>query len=73
MKISKKVERLINRREKLAKNLIDVCNELDTWLEKNGADFTDSDLTDSTLTGCMIYTEPTAAKKNVERYVKHKM
>lgn len=63
MKISKKVERLINRREKLAKNLIDVCNELDTWLEKNGADFTDSDLTDSTLTVCMIYTEPTAAKK----------
>mgnify|MGYP000839707795 CR=1 FL=1 len=39
MKIPKKVQRLIDRREKLAKNLIDVCNELDTWLEKNGADF----------------------------------
>ena len=44
MKIPKKVQRLIDRREKLAKNLIDVCNELDTWLEKNGADFNDSDL-----------------------------
>ena len=42
MKIPKKVQRLIDRREKLAKNLIDVCNELDTWLEKNGADFNDS-------------------------------
>ena len=41
MKIPKKVQRLIDRREKLAKNLIDVCNELDTWLEKNGADFND--------------------------------
>ena len=73
MKIPKKVQRLIDRREKLAKNLIDVCNELDTWLEKNGADFTDSDLTDSTVTGCMIYTEPTAAKSNVERYIDSKM
>ena len=62
MKIPKKVQRLIDRREKLAKNLIDVCNELDTWLEKNGADFNDSDLVDSTVTGCRIYCEPEMQK-----------
>ena len=73
MKIPKKVQRLIDRREKLAKNLIDVCNELDTWLEKNGADFNDSDLVDSTVTGCRIYCEPENAKSDVEDYIKNRM
>lgn len=73
MKIPKKVQRLIDRREKLAKNLIDVCNELDTWLEKNGADFYDSDLVDSTVTGCRIYCEPENAKSDVEDYIKNRM
>ena len=73
MKIPKKVQRLIDRREKLAKNLIDVCNELDTWLEKNGADFNDSDLVDSTVTGCRIYCEPENAKSYVEDYIKNRM
>ena len=67
MKIPKKVQRLIDRREKLAKNLIDVCNE------KNGADFNDSDLVDSTVTGCRIYCEPENAKSDVEDYIKNRM
>lgn len=73
MEIPKKIQRLIDRREKLAMNLINVSNELDEWLEKNGADFMDSDLADSTLTGCMIYCEPQNAKSNVENYIEYKM
>lgn len=73
MNIPKKIQRLIDRREKLAMNLINVSNELDEWLEKNGADFMDSDLADSTLTGCMIYCEPQNAKSSVENYIEDKM
>ena len=73
MEIPKKIQKLIDKREKLAMDLIDACNALDNWLEKNGADFTDSDLIDSTLTGCMIYREPKNAKSNVVDYIKNKM
>lgn len=73
MKIPKRVQNLLDRREKLAMNLMSVSSELDTWLEKNDADFMDSDLVNSTLTGCMIYCEPGNAKSNVEDYIKDKM
>lgn len=73
MKIPKRVQNLLDRREKLAMNLMSVSSELDTWLEKNGADFMDSDLVNSTLTGCMIYCEPGNAKSNIEDYIKDKM
>ena len=43
------------------------------WLEKNGADFNDSDLVDSTVTGCRIYCEPENAKSDVEDYIKNRM
>lgn len=73
MKNPKRVQNLLDRREKLAMNLMSVSSELDTWLEKNGADFMDSDLVNSTLTGCMIYCEPGNAKSNIEDYIKDKM
>lgn len=73
MEIPKRVQKLLDRREKLAMNLISVINELDSWLEENGADLTDSDITNSTLSGCMIYTEPVNAKSSVEDYIKNKM
>ena len=41
-----------------------VCNELDSWLVKNGADLTVSELVDSAISGCMIYCEPPNAKSN---------
>lgn len=63
MKIPKYVERLIERRERLAMQLMDVSSELDEWLEKNGIQTG----TDYTNTGCMIYCEPhTAAKCVIE-------
>ncbi len=73
MEIPKKVQKLLDRRERLAMNLISVTAELDIWLEKNGADFTDFDIVDSTLSGCMIYCEPGNARNNVEDYIKNKM
>lgn len=73
MEIPYKVQKLLDKRMNLAMNLIDVTSKLDSWLEENGADLTDSDITDSTLTGCMIYTDPGSAKRNVEDYIRNKM
>lgn len=73
MEIPKKVQRLLDKRMDLAIDLMDVTSKLDSWLESNGADLTDSDITDSTLTGCMIYAEPESAKLNVENYIRTKM
>lgn len=73
MNIPKKIKKLLDRRERLAMNLISVNNELDAWLIKKGADLTDFDLTDSILSGCMIYYEPGNARINVEDYIKNKM
>lgn len=73
MEIPKKVQKLLDRREKLALELMEVTSKVDSWLEANGADLTDSDLTDSTLTGCMIYCEPGNARINVEDYIKNKL
>lgn len=73
MEIPKKVQKLLDRRERLAMELMDVSSQLDSWLEKNGADLTDSELVDSTLTGCMIYCEPGNAKYNVEDYIQNHM
>lgn len=73
MEIPKKILKLLERRERLALELMEVTSKVDSWLETNGADLTDSDLTDSTLTGCMIYCEPENARKNVEDYIRNKM
>ena len=73
MEIPNKIQKLLDKRMKLAIDLMDVTNRLDSWLEQNGADLTDSDITDSTLTGCMIYAEPGNAKRNVEDYIRNKM
>lgn len=73
MKIPKKIQKIIDKKAQLAMELIAVSNELDTWLIKHGADLTDSDLADSTLTGCMIYCEHGNAKTNIEEYIRNRM
>lgn len=73
MEIPKKIQKLIEEREKLALELMNITNKLDSWLEENGGDLTDSDLRDSTISGCMIYCEPVNARINVENYIKNKM
>lgn len=73
MKIPKEAQDLLDKRERLAMDLMSVTSELDTQLVNNGADLTDTDLIDSTLTGCMIYCEPRNARNNVEEYIKNRM
>lgn len=73
MKIPQKIQKLLDRRERLAMELMTACETLDSWLEENGADLTDPDVANSTLSGCMIYCEPSNAKSNVENYIKSRM
>ena len=68
MKIPLYVEMLIQKRQKLAEELMVTSAELDTWLEKNGLPTG----TDYTCTGCMIYCEPAAAAQCVRLDILHK-
>lgn len=73
MVIPKKIEKLLDKRAKIAIELMDLNAKLDQWLESKGADFTDTDICDSVTTGCMIYAEPYAASSNVKEYIKNKL
>lgn len=73
MKIPKRILKLLDKRERLAMDLINVEAELDKWLIAHNADLTDCDLKDSVLTGCMLYCEPGSAKKNIIDYIKNKL
>jgi hypothetical protein len=68
MKIPKYVEKLIDRRTKLAEDLMCVSSELDEWLDKNNINAG----TDYTATGCMIYCEPSTAGALVKRDILEK-
>ena len=68
MKIPKYVERLIQRRERLAWELMSVSSDLDEWLEKNNIPTG----TAYTLSGCMIYCEPGAAARLVREDILNK-
>ncbi len=70
MKIPKYVDKLIERRMKLAIELADVSAQLDSWLEKNGFDL--SEMSDYTISGCLIYCEPAVAARDVRRDILNK-
>ena len=73
MKIPKKIEKLLDRRERLAFQLAEASSQLDDWLENHGANLCDSRLVDCTITGCMIYVEPTNAKECVRAYIESEL
>ena len=73
MKIPSKIQKLLDQQEELSMKLTEVSSKIDNWLDENGADFSDPDIKDSVLTGCLIYTEPGSARRNVEEYIKNKM
>ena len=73
MKIPKYIENILNRREQLAYQLNECNVKLDYWLEKNGADFSDKDICDAVISGCMIYAEPTTAKDLIIDYIQNKL
>ena len=66
MKIPKCVDKLIDRRARLASDLMDVCGELDDWLDKNGieAEFED------TRGGVEIYTNPYDSAKRIRQAIR---
>lgn len=70
MEIPKKIEKLLDRRQRLAEDLITIECELDAWLEGKGADLLDIDISDAVMSGCLIYCEPATAKAKVKAYIK---
>ena len=66
--IPKYVEKLLQRRRKLAMDLITVCCEVDDYCEKVGVDMTDS-CTNSVLTDVSIYCEPWNAINNTREAI----
>ncbi len=73
MKIPKKIEKILDKRAKLALELMAVNSELDNWLESKGANLMDADIKDAVQTGCMIYAEPWTAKEIVQEYIENKL
>lgn len=73
MNIPKRIEKLLNKRQQLAENLMSVNCEIDAWLESKGADLNDPDISDAVLSGCMIYTEPSTATDMVKTFIENKM
>ena len=73
MKIPLRIEYLLERREYLAFHLQVVEVQFCVCLTEKGADFSDTDICDSTISGCMIYAEPTTAKQNVRQYILEKL
>lgn len=70
MKIPKYIDKLIERRIRLANELMDVSLQLESWLEKNGFDL--AELSDYTRTGCMIYCEPYSAASCLQQDILNK-
>lgn len=73
MKIPKKIEKVIEKRRKLAEELNSMNMILDDWIEAHGGNLNDPDICDSVVTGCMIYCEPDNAAFTVTKYILEKM
>ena len=65
MKIPKYVQKLIDRRCKLAHQLAIVCFELDEWLDKNNIECETYD----THTGVEIYCNPCSSKMRIMKAI----
>lgn len=70
MKIPKYIDKLIEKRMNLAIELQATSSQLDNWLEKHGFDL--SEMSDYTISGCLIYCEPTVAARDVRRDILNK-
>ena len=67
MKIPKYIDKLIDRRCRLAEELNSVACQLDEWCEKNGIDT----YTDYLCTGVLIYSEPSTAAWHTREDIKN--
>ena len=66
MKIPKYIAKLIDRRARLAGALMDVCWELDEWLDKNGVEAEMED----THGGAEIYVNPYDSAKRIRQAIR---
>lgn len=68
MKIPKYIDTLLKRRTKLAKQLDDVCWQLDKWLQKNEIE------PDSAcwMGGVETYANPNSSEREVRRAIEEK-
>ena len=73
MEIPKRIEKILDRREKVSLELACLNTKIDDWLESQGANLYDPEICDGVLTGCMIYAEPGTANKVVRDYIKNKL
>ena len=67
MKIPKRIEALIDKRQLLAEQLNSIDIEICEWMESKGMDL--SDMGDFTRSGCMIYCEPGAAANSLREAI----
>lgn len=67
MKIPKYVEKLIERRAKLADDLNSVDNQLTSWLEKNN--LLDKVEEYDVMTGCEMYVNPYASADRIREVI----
>lgn len=68
MKIPKYVDMLLKRRTRLAKQLDDVCCELDEWLDENDIDLNDA----YWQTGVETYVNPDSSENEVRRAIERR-
>ena len=73
MVIPRKIEKLLDKRAKMAVKLMALNSELDQWLESKGADLADADICDAVTSGCMVYAEPYTAYSIVMDYIENKL
>jgi hypothetical protein len=66
MKIPKYIDKLIDRRARLAGDLMDVCLELDEWLDKNSVEVE----TEDTHSGVEIYVNPYDSAKRIRQAIR---
>ena len=66
MRIPKYIDKLIDRRARLAGELIGVCGELDDWLEKNGIEAEMED----TRGGVEIYVNPYSSAERIRQAIR---
>lgn len=69
MRLTKKIEKLIDRRTKLAEELMDVGSQVDSFIYENGieSEIEEYDM----LTGCEIYVNPSASGERVKEAIRN--
>lgn len=69
MKLTKKVEEMIDRRTRLANELITACCEVDDYIQANGLEGEVEDC--DWLTGCEIYVNPSASGERIKQAIRN--